>query len=1078
MSDFDNVVNMKNDFGFEKGNISYGLSNAQQQMYFLQQVNPNDISLNDVTVLKIKGNLDYDLLEEDLNIVFHQNEQLQSRYTIINNDIVRLPTENHQIHIRSLPKHLSLTECLELCNQPFRLDSGPLYRVSILEISDEESILIICIHHIVFDGWSKMILLGQIKSVYEKLIEHRSVLYEKAGIKQYKDYISAQNEWLETDLFKDKLQQLTEYLRDIPKLNLPYENSGIDKLGTKGSFESVVIDADLLIEIKRLSRKEHVSLFVFFISLFVMLIYRYTDQTDIVMGVPFAGREDADFDSVIGLFVNTLIMRVQFNRQISFRELMKIVKKESIRMMKYRNVPFNKLIQQINPERRDVYYSIYQLMFTYQNFSMPINTIADMEVESLTVDCGFAQSELSVTFWEHGEQLQGTFEYNTELFNSFTIQQMVRCFKNLLKQVYLDIEKPIELYHLLDQNDIALLERFSNGIYKDEYIPTIYELFQNCVTIHKKDIAVICKDIMYSYEDLNQKVNEMYSLFEQQNIKKKSIIGVYMNFSYEFIYCVLAILQYGCCYVPIDPEYPVDRVELIMNDTKMETFLCHYEMIDSINTLTGFSETRTDDVIVKRMKNKNEDILGDSETIDSLTCIIYTSGTSGVPKGVMLENHNIINLVYSFIESYNPTVKDRILPLSPVGSSSLVGEMLPTLLSGGAIVVSEKKDFLNLDNLSQLIRKYEVTILSTVPSMMTQLNAENESFNSIRLYLCGGERLSAQDIDDIARRSVVVNGYGLTEGTICSTYYKVTPSNIPTSVIPIGKPIRNTSIYVLSADLQYTPVFCEGDIYISGSGVARGYLKDVEKTSKTFIDNPFQPGTKLLKTGDKGKWDCEGNLIYIGRSDDQVQIRGNRVELDEIATVIRGYENIEDVVVITSEPEERDIRLVAFYTMKEGTDLQYDDLFEWTKSKLPSYMVPSYYHRLYDIPLNMNGKVDIQKLPKVALSRDNLSTIFELPTTPTEEMIASIWKKHLCIDKVGVHDNFFDLGGHSILLTKICNELNEFYEKKINIVDLFKYTTIRNLADYLDAREQKNEIEDALIERAKKQRQMYFGKKR
>jgi amino acid adenylation domain-containing protein len=627
----------------------------------------------------------------------------------------------------------------------------------------------------------------------------------------------------------------------------------------------------------------------------------------------------------------------------------------------------------------------------------------------------------------------------------------------------------------------------------------IYQLFASCLEKHPGEEAVIFDEQRLTYDRLNQQANRLAHLLQKMNIGPETLVGICMENSLELMVGIIGILKAGGAYIPMDPGYPDERLMTVLKDALPPVLITQTSYSNRFDGYKGkiiYLDAERDVTAGESAGN----CINNCQP-ENAACIIYTSGSSGEPKGILIDNKNIVNLVYSFILSYEPGPNDNILPLTSIASASFVGEILPIVTTGGGIVLADKVYFLDMKKLTELLSLHQVTILSTVPSMIARLNAYQWKPGKLRLLLSGGETLSAGDIDHLQDSVTIVNGYGLTETTICSTYIIINQHRWDFStnpVISVGKPIINTRVYILGLHRSPVPIGVPGEIYIGGHGLSRGYLNNPELTNEKLLRGvqgggflekspPGRRRQELFKTGDLGAWQSDGTIKFLGRIDTQVQVHGHRIELAEIENHLGLHPDIQDVVVIDREAAPGDRRLVAYFVTaaengKKRIAPNSNQLRDWLGKHIPDYMIPSVFETVDAMPLNTNGKVNIDALPLPSRDRPELAVDYKAPQTETEKAVSVTWQEFLHLEKIGINDNFFDLGGHSLLLTRVHSRLNERIQikKELTIVDLFRYPTIHTLAKYIekDEKQQPADMYGKIQTRANKQRQAFANQRK
>lgn len=1056
----------------------YALSFAQQRLWFLTQFDPGSPAYNIPLVVGIKGKLSEAAVIRSINASIKRHEILRTVFREQDGQPFQVVTDSAEIGlgVESLSEGLSGEEIKQIiCNETkktFNLAEGPLIRAKLFKKKDDEHILVISMHHIITDGWSLGLIIKEFSQLYESFVRGNALAIPELNI-QYADYALWQRDWLQGERLEKELGYWKEQLKDAPPLlELPTDFSRPPIQTANGSIVLFELNRDLVGKLKELSQNEGATVFMTLLAAYKLMLYRYTMQEDLVVGSPIAGRNHANTENLIGFFVNTLALRTQINGKMTFKDFLGKVKETTLNAYTHQNLPFEKLVEELNIQRNLSYSPLFQVMFAFQNAPVPELKLPGATIRSMSVDNNFSQFDVSATIWEENGGLTGTFEYNTDLFLKATIERMARHYIILLENIILNPDQRVSEISMLQQQEINWLLYNCNNT--SQHYPrglSIYGLFEKQARKTPDNTAVSFMEHDLTYAQLEERSGKLANFLSNKGVKPGDIVAVYTECSLEMMVGILGVLKAGGAYLPLDPDYPRSRIEYIIRDTGAKIVLTLERLSDV------FSETQLNCICLDsdwdKVENKTNEIIVERPCSPSDTaCIIYTSGSTGNPKGVILKNRGIVNLIASFIRSYNPVESDRVLPLTSVAAASFVGEIFPVICSGGCLVLAHKNSFLNFEMLVSLINEKKVTIISTVPSVMARLNTGEAKLPGVRLILSGGEALLPSDIDTLVHSATIVNGYGLTETSICSTYMILDPSNYDLhAVIPIGKPIMNHRVYILDKFMNIVPVGCVGEIYIGGDGLAGGYLNNPRLTEERFIQNPLIPGETIYKTGDMACWLPDGNIKYVARADNQVKIRGFRIETGEIENALCRHENIAEAFVTAQEGPNGDRRLVAFIVLKNARELRRGEIRERLSQKLPDYMIPTAFEAIDRIPLNTNGKVNVKLLPQVTWESSAIENPNEVPRTKIEKIIVEIWREVLKLDTIGIHDNFFDLGGHSLLITQIHSKLSKRINRELSIVDFFKYPTVRTLAEYISGGDDEDEDMQRVMSRAKKQRE-------
>ncbi len=845
------VLSRRNDPG------PFQLSFAQRRIWFLQQFDPESAAYNDPTALRIKGPLDISILEQTFNEIIRRHQVLRMNFLFQKGKPIQTPNKNDRMTIsvtaleKDPGKSVDVDEQIrEFVNrfsrQPFDLSRDLLIRAALLKIDEEDYALVVNKHHIVVDGWSKGIMLEELKALYKAFSEGKSSPFPELPV-QYSDYVQWLHEWMQGKLFETQLAYWKKQLAGAPPvLELAADHPRPNMPSGGGSLEPFRISKHTFRELKALAQQEDVTLFMLLVAAYIVLLFRYTypRQEDILIGTPVAGRNRVELENLIGLFVNTLVLRLDVSQNPTFKTLLKRVRAAALQAYAHQDMPFEKLVEELNPQRNLSVSPIFQVMFQLQNAPMPPAEISGLTITPIQIDTGFSQVDLSLTLWEEEGTLRGTCEYNTDLFEHAAIQRMIRHYKTIVEAAIDDVDQTVTHMPMLSREEMQqLLMEWNNTAAEYPEDLCIYQLFASCVQEHPNENAVIFWDRRMTYGELERDANRAAHYLEKMGIGPETMVGICMDNSLELITGIMGILKAGGAYIPMDPAYPNQRLTVILEDAQPPVLITQESYLNRFSGYRGRIICLDSDLEREKIAGESADCAANRCRPSNAACIIYTSGSTGEPKGILIENKSIVNLIYSFIRSYGPGPGDRILPLTSIASASFVGEILPILTSGGAVVLADKAHFLDMKKLADLLSESHITILSTVPSMIARLNAlagDTWKLGKLRLLLSGGEALSAGDIDRLISSVTVVNGYGLTEATICSTYIVLNKNDTDFSkqkqpVISVGSPIINTQVYILDQQMNPVPIGVPGEIYIGGDGLARGYLNNPGMTEEKFV---------------------------------------------------------------------------------------------------------------------------------------------------------------------------------------------------------------------------------------------------
>ncbi|GJD16875.1 non-ribosomal peptide synthetase [Rivularia sp. IAM M-261] len=1062
-------------FSQQENNTSiYPLSFAQQGLWFINQLTPNAPTYNIPIVISFKGCLNLAALQNSLNEIIRRHEVLRTSFTVVDGQPVQvintyvpltLAVEDLRTLKTSDSTQVAQRLATEFAQQPFDLSAQLLLRAKILQLDNKSYQLIVTLHHIIADGWSIGIFIKELAALYEAFSVGKPSPLSELPI-QYTDFLNWQQKWLNSERIQPLLAYWKQKLHgELPVLNLPTDRPRPPVQTFKGAQAKLVLPQTLKKELKNLSRQQGVTLFMTLLTAFKILLYRYTGQTDILVGSPIANRNRAEIESLIGFFVNVFVLRTNLSGNQNFLDLLACVKSTALEAYVHQDLPFEKLVEELQPSRDLSYNPLFQVMFVLQNVPKPNLSLPDVSISYYEGYNGTSKFDLTL-FMEDSEQgLVATCEYNTDLFNTDTITRMLGHFQTLLESIVDDPEKCISKLQFLAPSEVQQLLVEWNDTKTDYPIDLcIHELFEAQVEKTPSDVALIFGNQQLTYRELNEQANQLARYLQELEVKPEVIVGICMKRSPEMVIALLAILKVGGAYVPLDPAYPEERLAFMLEDSQAKVLLTQTHLAQL------FAKPKANVVCVDSdyhlFSQQSTSNISSGVKPSNLAYVIYTSGSTGVPKGVAIEHQSCVALLTWSREVFTDDDLAGVLASTSICFDLSVFELFVPLSWGGTVILVENA--LHLQELPT-----EVTLVNTVPSIITQLLQVDGLPASVRTVNLAGEPLQNQIVQQIYQNNniqKVFNLYGPSEDTTYSTFTLVKKEDI---IVTIGRPVDNTQVYLLDSQLQPVPIGVPGEIYIGGAGLAKGYLNRPELTKERFIPNPFsnELNSRLYKTGDLARYLPDGNLEYLGRQDHQVKIRGFRIELGEIESALLKHPCVREVVVLASEEKSGDKQLVAYVVSLTDQTPTTDELRNHLKQLLPEYMAPGVFMLLDSLPLLPNGKVDRRALPAPESLRPNLTITYQAPQSQIEQQIAKLWQEVLHLDKVGIHDNFFDLGGNSLLMLQVNHKLRAILQREISVVTMFQNPTINSLAQYLSQKTEEKQAFDALRERVQKQRE-------
>ncbi|MEQ8464527.1 amino acid adenylation domain-containing protein [Coleofasciculus sp. E1-EBD-02] len=1012
---------------------TFPVSFAQQRLWVLAQLEPDNPFYNMFKAVRLNGRLDIEVLERSLNEIIRRHEILRTTFSAVEGTPVQViaPQASLNLSVVNL-QGFSGQEQLEQLQlvatqdqlQPFDLTQGLLLRVTLVQLQPESYALLLTMHHIIGDGWSLGVLLKELSSLYRSFLVGEASPLAELPI-QYADFTIWQRQWLQGTELQPQINYWQHQLADAPPLlELPTDKVRPSVQTFRGQCFSFHLGAKLTASLKELSQKSGTTLFMTLMAAYVTLLFRYSGQEDILLGTPIANRNHQDIEGLIGFFVNTLVMRTRLEGNPSFSELLTQVRSTCLDAYANQDVPFEEIIETLQIERSLSHSPLFQVMFALQNAGMDQLKTPELEITSLSLDNVNAKFDLTLQLWEtntdQGNCLQGFWQYNTDLFDQDRIVRMTGHFQTLLAGIVANPEESVGTLPLLTERERhQLLVEWNDT--RTPYPDTcIHQLFEEQVERTPNAVAVVYEDESLTYQELNKRANQLANYLQSLGVTTETLVGICVERSPQMIIAMLAILKAGGAYVPLDSSYPQERLAYMLNDSQVSILLTQEQLVAQIpetNAQVVCLDTDWEKVI---SKSSQENYTSEASN-HNLAYVIYTSGSTGKPKGVCCNHLGFVNLYTDFQTQKPLGVGDRCSLWTSFNFDVSVYEVFSSLLSGSTLhIVPEyvRPDAVFFTNWMQ---DKKISSAYIPPFMLNNFSDGLEQLSN-RIYLqrllVGVEPINEALLVSISQRVPgvqIINGYGPTETTICSTLYPIELQSARNRNTPIGKPVQNTKIYLLDNQMQLVPVGLVGEIYIGGSGLARGYLNRPELTQEKFIPNPFseEPDSRLYKTGDLARYLPDGNIEYLGRIDNQVKIRGFRIELSEIEVVLTQHPQVRDAVVIARE-DKAGIKRLAAYVIPEGKQPSSGELRSFLKDKLPDYMIPASFTVLESLPLTPNDKVDRRALP-VPEFEFNDSTDFVSPRTPAEKVLLGICQDVLRLKKVSIHDNFFELGGDSIM---------------------------------------------------------------
>lgn len=1010
----------------------YPVSSAQKRLYILSQLEGGGTSYNVPAAMIVEGALDRSRLEQTFCQLIDRHESLRTSFELVNGEPVqRIHSEVDFTLTYGQAGEEDLEEKVRHFVRVFDLGQAPLYRVELLQLDTEKHILLFDMHHIITDGASMGIL-----------VQEFSQLFAGEGLPplriQYKDYSAWQQVRMQSEQYQQQEKYWLETLAgELPVLDLATDHPRPAVRSFEGAKLEFVVEPRLTEQLKGIAAQSGSTLYMVLMAAYTILLHRYTGQEDLIVGTPIAGRLSADLEPIIGMFTNTLVMRNYPTKEKTFLEYAAEVKDNALKAYEHQEYPFEELVAKLNLARDFSRNPLFDTMLVLQNTEN-----GELKVDSLNIlpyeqKHTIAKFDLTLTVVELGDQLNCSLEYTSALFNEATINRMAGHFLELAQSI---VQQPNEAIGSLSFVTAAetdqLLQSFNDTQSDYPREMTIQQLFEEQAAKTPNRVAVVYAEQQLTYRQLNEKANQMAYVLGEEGVQAGSVVGILVERSLEMIVGILGILKAGGAYLPVDPDYPQERIQYMLADSGTNHLLTEGHI-----DLPFYKGVRLD-IADKRYGLQETSNLKNLSTSEQLAYVIYTSGSTGRPKGVMIEHRSVINLIQGLTEQLDFSVDTTILSLTTLSFDIFVSETLVPLTQGCKVVMGSAEDQRDSRRISALVDKHSITMMQMTPSRMQLWMSDHTHMAGLKKLtqiLLGGEAFPAKLWSQIRRTTSarIYNLYGPTEATVYATIAEITAER----EITIGCPIDNTQIYIVDRALHLQAIGTIGELCIAGEGLARGYWNRDDLTASAFVDNPFVPGTKMYRTGDLARWMPNGTIEYLGRVDHQVKIRGYRIELGEVEDQLRKRASIQEAAVVARE-DEAGIKILCAYFVADN-QLTVSELREALTPMLPSYMIPTYFVQLEQLPLTPSGKVDRKSLPSPDGS-SLLNTVYERPANAIEEQLVGIWQDVLRVPRVGVHDNFFDLGGHSLNSIQVIARTN-LLQMNLSVKDIWDYQTIRKL---------------------------------
>lgn len=1040
----------------------YPLSYGQQGLWFLHQLAPDCTAYNIVQAIKIRSGIDVSALKAAFQALVSRHSSLRTTFAMANGKPFQHVRKNSEVaFIQEDAREWSDEQLQDRLSTEaghhFDLERGLVFRVHLFTQRQNEHILLITAHHIIIDLWSLAQIMHELGLLYAAEISGR-MLESLPPVQEYSEFVSWQQEMLAAEQGEEMWTYWSKQLAgELPVLSLPADRPRSPVQTYSGTCYSFRFGAELSSKLKKLSHGHGTTLYVVLLAAFNILLHKYTAEEDIIVGTPFAGRAKAEFASTVGYFVNPVPLRVSISAAAAFETLLAALRATTLGALRHQDYPFSLLVDRLDIARDPSRSPLFQVMFAMQRShllhkeGLPLFALGEpgvgmnlggLELESMSLPQRISQFDLSLMAAEAGDDLAASFEYNTDLFEPETIRQMAGHFLNLLESIVAGPTRPISLLSLLTPVEYKQIVEEFNPAPREFPACTLHELFEEQAVRKPEALALTYEEQQVNYKELNERANQIAHYLRGVGVRRGSRVGLCLERSIEAIVCILGILKAGAAYVPLDPKYPESRLSFLMQDADIQALLTQSALLQSVPANRRrliCIDSEAPAILVQKAQNPRS-----SASADDVAYVIYTSGSTGQPKGVAVSHGAAGNHMQWIMRELPLGENGRMLHKHSTSFDAALSEILLPLLSGATLVIAPSGAEYDSAALIQIMRKQQVTAVDVVPAMLQTLIEDDEitKCTDLKLVISGGEALAAEIQHAVHKRLnwvQIVNAYGPTETAITAAFHKCNPQD-NALIVPIGKPIANAQIYILDQALQPVPIGVVGEIHIGGQGLAHGYLNAPSMTAEKFIPDPFssKPGARLYKTGDLARHRQDGNIEYLRRADRQVKVRGFRIELREIEAELRKHKAVDDAVVIARSSAGRGNRILAYVTSRQGITAAL--LRSHLTMALPQYMLPAGIMVLKQFPVLPGGKLDMRALPEPEGEVD-----FAPPQNKAEKELVRIWQEVLRRKDIGIHDNFFALGGDSILAIQVVTRARNA-RMEITPAQVVRFQTVASLA--------------------------------
>jgi amino acid adenylation domain-containing protein len=1052
------------------------MSFAQQRLWFLDQLEPGRPYYNVSFALRIGRPLAESVLRDSLREIIRRHEILRTTFMAVGGQPVQVVAPELDLSLRALdlrdrPASEREAEVQRLAGEqaqePFDLAAGPLMRFLLLRTDDEEHFLLTTAHHIVFDGWSVGVLKQELTALLDAFSDGKPSPLPELPV-QYADFAAWQRDWLRGQVLEEQLSYWKQQLKDAPPvIELPTDFPRSSDQAVRSASRVLTLPGSLSESLKRLSRQEGVTLFMTLLAAFKLLLHRYSGQADLVVGSPIANRTRAEIEGLIGFFVNTLVLRTDFGGRPTFRELLRSVKAAAMGAFAHQDLPFEKLVEELQPERSLGHTPLFQVMFALQNQPRLSQDASMVTLAPLDCETAAAKFDMTLVLVDTGHGIRARMAYDAELFRAETIERFLDGYRTLLESLPANLDERAHSLPVLSPRERRRqLAEWNAPVSERAAAPCVHELFAEQAARTPQATAVVGGDEQASYGELDRRSNQLAHYLRGLGIGAEVTVAVCCERSVASVVGLLAVLKAGAAYVPLDPATPAERLSYMLAESRARALLTQRSLAASLppHDIPAICL----DADWGRIAHESADALANNARPENLAYMIFTSGSTGRPKAVAVEHRQLSNYVRGVSERLALPAGGNYAVVSTFAADLGHTMLFPSLCGGGTLHVIDRERAGDPESLGEYFHRHHIDCLKIVPSHLAALtSARNpESLLPARRLVLGGEACRADWAAGLARLAPgcrIFNHYGPTETTVGALACELDESALETPTLPLGSPLPNVRVYVLDAALGLAPAGVKGEICIGGAGVARGYYDLPDATADKFVPDPFggRPGMRLYRTGDVGRYLPDGRIQFLGRSDDQVKYHGYRVELGEIRHALKRHPQIRDAVARLFKDADGLEALVAYYVSRQELDVS--ELRASLKGSLIEEVIPNVFVHLKRMPLTLNGKVNYEALPAWDEARSRKGAEYLPPRSLTEEVVADIWRQLLCLQRVGVRDNFFEAGGHSLLATRLVSQLRETFQVEVQLRTLFETPTVEGLSNSIASLWGGAEIADEVV---------------